>query len=84
MLKAKIKEDSLYALAYQYIAEQHENKVWERESSSSYLIAKGKLLGFCMAYEWELLESSKILQIRSKGNKLILELRKEMVEGKVD
>ena len=79
MLKGKTKEDVLYSLVYQYISEQYNNKVWNRESSSSFLIAKGRLLGFCMAYEWQMMESVNIVQIRSKSGKIVvLELRKDM------
>ena len=78
MLRAKEKEDCLHSLVTEYIAEQKKNKEQQRKISSMYLLAKGKLLGFCTAYEWELLESINILQIRHKNGRLILEIRKEV------
>lgn len=77
MLKGKEKEECIENLIYQYIAEQNNNRLNCRNVSASYLMAKGKLLGFCMAHEWQLLESENLLQIRSKNQKMVFEKRKD-------
>ena len=54
MLRATERNECLYSLVYQYVAEKNQNKVYGRENSSALEYAKGKLVGFCMAYEYNI------------------------------
>lgn len=76
MLRTKERNECLYSLVYQYIAEKNQNKVYGRENSSALEYAKGKLVGFCMAYEYNINEVQNFIQIESKTGKILLEMEK--------
>lgn len=76
MLRATERNECLYSLVYQYVAEKNQNKVYGRENSSALEYAKGKLVGFCMAYEYNINEVQNFIQIESKTGKILLEMEK--------
>lgn len=76
MLSAKERNECLYVLVYQYIAEKNQNKVYCRENSSAFEYAKGKLVGFCTAYEYNINEVQNFIQIESKSGRILLKMEK--------
>lgn len=76
MLRAKERDDCLYSLVNQYIAEQQQNRVYNRESSSAYTFAKGKLVGFCTAYQYEIIETTEFVQIKSSAGRFLMRMVK--------
>ena len=50
-MKAEEKRDLLFSLADAYVSEQSKNRVFGRENAEGYSMAKGKLIGACMAFE---------------------------------
>lgn len=76
VLGTKERDDCLYSLVNQYIAEQHQNKVYNRESSSAYTFAKGKLVGFCTAYQYEIVETDRFVQIKSQAGRFLMRMSK--------
>ena len=76
MLQAKERDDCLYSLMNQYIAEQQQNRVYNRESSSAYTFAKGKLVGFCTVCQYEIVETDSFIQIESKAGRLLIRMFK--------
>lgn len=76
MLNKKERDDCLYSLVNQYIAEQQQNRVYNRESSSAYTFAKGELVGFCTAYQYNIIETPTFVQIESKLGRFLLRMDK--------
>ena len=76
MLRTKERNECLYSLVYQYIAEKNQNEVYGRENSSALEYAKGKLVGFCTAYEYSINEVQNFIQIESKAWRILLKMEK--------
>jgi len=76
MLKSKEKDDCLYSLVNQYIAQQQQNRVYQRENSDAYTYAKGVLVGFCTAFQYEIKENDKNVDIVTKSGRLMLRMVK--------
>jgi len=68
----KEKRDMLTRAVKDYIYYENESKLWQREPSSSYIYAKGKLIGMCMALGLEMTETSdKITLYYPSGKRYI-------------
>lgn len=76
MFKSNERDDCLYALVEQYIAQQQQDRVYQREQSSAYTFAKGKLVGFCTAYQYEIVETETFVQINSNAKRVLLRMSK--------
>ena len=76
MLSTKERNECLYSLVYQYIAEKNQNKVYGRENSSALEYAKGKLVGFCTAYKYNINEVQNSIQIESESGRTLLKMKK--------
>lgn len=79
-MKSKEKQDLLFALADSYVSEQDKNKVFGRENSESYSVAKGKLIGACMALGVNIEEDDNSVILNSQSGKYILRVIKNARE----
>lgn len=79
-MKAKEKRDLLFSLADTYVIEQSKNKVFGRENSESYSVAKGKLIGACMALGVNIEEDDNSVILNSQSGKYILRVIKNVRE----
>lgn len=70
------RRSNLEALARIYLYEQNENVVYNRENAASYSYEKGRLVGFCMACEYDIDETSDYLKIKLRTGTTILEIDK--------
>ena len=71
------RRDNLEALAKTYLYKQNENTVYNRENESSYSYEKGRLVGFCMACDYDINETKKYLKIKLRSGVTILTLNKD-------
>ena len=72
------RRDNLEALAKIYLYKQNENTVYNRENESSYSYEKGRLVGFCMACDYDdINETEKYLKIKLRSGGTILTLNKD-------
>lgn len=71
------RHDNLEALAKIYLYKQNENTVYNRENESSYSYEKGRLVGFCMACNYDINETEKYLKIKLRSGVTILTLNKD-------
>lgn len=78
-MRAKEKRDLLFSLADAYVSEQSKNRVFGRENAEGYSIAKGKLIGACMAFEVDIEENAKEVCLFSRAGRYILHVAKEPV-----
>lgn len=69
--------DNLEAIAKIYLYKQNENTVYNRENESSYSYEKGRLVGFCMACDYDINETEKYLKIKLRSGVTILTLNKD-------
>lgn len=69
--------DNLEALTKIYLYKQNENTVYNRENESSYSYEKGRLVGFCMACDYDINETEKYLKIKLRSGVTILTLNKD-------
>lgn len=77
MVKAEEKRDLLFSLADAYVSEQSKNRVFGRENAEGYSMAKGKLIGACMAFEIDIKENDKEVCLFSRAGRYILHIVKE-------
>ncbi len=77
VLTVEDRKSLLEALVQNYLSEQENNKVQQRENSDGYSIALGKLIGACMALNLELEETDKAINILTRNRKkMIVKLEK--------
>lgn len=70
------KRDMLALAVKDYIHYENENKLWQREPSSSYIYAKGKLIGMCMALGLEMTETSDKVKLYYPSGKIYISIEK--------
>lgn len=75
-MNAKERNDCLYGLLEQYIGTKQQNEVYGRENSEAYTYAKGKLVGFCTAFGYEIKETEKGIWIHSCNGRYITRMIK--------
>lgn len=75
-MKAKEKRDLLFSLTDTYVIEQNKNKVFDRENAEGYSVAKGKLIGACMAFEVDITENDGGVWLHSRAGRYILHVLK--------
>lgn len=71
------RRDNLEALAKIYLYKQNENTVYNRENESSYSYEKGRLVGFCMACDYDIDETHEYLKIKLRNGTTILKINKD-------
>lgn len=70
------RHNNLEALARIYLYAQNENVVYNKENATSYSYEKGRLVGFCMACDYDIYETSDYLKIKLRTGTTILEIDK--------
>lgn len=71
------RRDNLEVLAKIYLYKQNENTVYNRENESSYSYEKGRLVGFCMACDYDINETEEYLKIKLRTGSTILKINKD-------
>lgn len=66
------RKDFMNSLIIDYIKEREINKVWQRENSSGYSIAIGKLQGACMALSLDYTETEDKITLFTASKKKII------------
>jgi len=75
-VEASERNDILYALLQNYCHEQKRNIVWQRENAESYAGARGKLIGACIAFELDIVETSDYCSVETRKGREILKYNK--------
>lgn len=70
------RRSNLEALARIYLDAQNEIIVYNRENTTGYFYEKGRLVGFCMACEYDIDETTEYLKIKLRTGVTILEIDK--------
>ncbi|MCT8978288.1 hypothetical protein N4T77_17000 [Clostridium sp. CX1] len=66
------REELMYALAFNYLTEKMNDKVWQRERSQGYSMALGKLQGACMALKLDFSETeNSVIVFTANREKLV-------------
>ena len=72
------RDELIYSLAIDYIAEKENCQVFLREKSSGYYIALGKLSGACMVLNLDFTESEDDLTVFTNiQRKIVIKIEKE-------
>lgn len=64
--------DLIEILINNYLYEKENDRVWHREDTFACGIALGKLMGFCMAFEYEIDFQPELITVSSKKGRIIL------------
>ena len=71
-MNKKDRHDLLVGLVFNYITRKHENQVHLRENNSSYMLAKGELLGACMALELDIEEQDGYITLLTRDKRKVV------------
>lgn len=66
------RQELVKVLAQNYLSEKENDKVWQREHSTSYMLALGKLQGACMALNLDFEENQKGISIVTQCRRKVI------------